>query len=418
MAKKIIQDVLKKEKESKLPLQPLAKSKKIFFPKISLPKSKIIFFVLGVSLVIILGAIGLINFSSAIVRISPHQEFIDIDSPMGGFKAVRGGPNLLTFEIVQLEHEESQSAPATGVSNEGQRARGEIVVYNTSSVSQKLVSQTRFQTQDGKIFRIQEPIIVPANGSIEATVYADKPGPEYNISFTDFTIPGLKGTNRYEKIYGRSKTEITGGSMGIVSLVSEEDIRNIRNNLRQKIENYLREIASKQKPNNYLLYDGALKIDFYDDPANPQAGDVIPRTDLGEPEVGPRGGDKTFVFKEKGKATGFLIKKDNLSNFLAGKYIQEKNAAKIVNLEDLTFNLLSRNPNDTEIGFSLNGRANFVWDIDTDSLIKDLMEAKAGDYDSVFKRYPRIEKAEIIFKPFWWHFIPKNKSRMNIEIVL
>jgi len=399
MAKKIIiKDILIKQKEDKLPSKP-APVKEIKSKKSLILGGLIIIAILG------LGMLSLINFSSAIIRISPHQESINIDSPIGGFKAVKGGSDL-AFEIMQFEHEDTQTVQATGISNEGQKARGEIVIYNDSSVSQKLVSQTRFQTSDGKIYRIQEPIIAPANGSVEATVYADKPGPEYNIGFADFTIPGLKGTNRYEKIYGRSKTEIKGGSMGIVFFVSNEDIKNIRNNLKQKIENYLREIASKQKPADYLLYQEALKIDFYDDLTNPQAGDII------------NSSDKTFTFKEKAKATGFLIKKDALSKFLAEKYIQEKNSVNAVNLEALAFNLLFSNSENTEINFNLKGQVDFVWDIDTDTLIKDLMDAKSRDYDSVFSRYQRIEKAEIIFKPFWWNFMPKNKSRIHIELVI
>lgn len=393
MAKKIIQDILIKEKETKLPSR-LAPPKKV--------KPKIFLILGGLITVAILSTIVLINFSSATVRISPYQEFINIDSQ---FKAIRGGSDL-SFEIIQFEHEESQSASATGISNEGQKARGEIVVYNTSSVSQKLINQTRFQTLDAKIYKTQESIIVPANGSVETTIYADEPGPEYNISLTDFTLPGLKNTSRYEKIYARSKTEMKGGSMGTVFFVSEEDIKNTKNNLRQRIENYLRETASKQKPADYLLYQEALKIDFYDDPANP-----IPRTVLGDQ-------DKTFVFKEKGRATGFLIKKDVLSKFLVKKYIQENDNLRVVNLEALVFNLLSRNSEDTEINFSLRGQANFVWGTDTDSLIKDLINTEDKDYDSVFNRYPRIENAEIIFKPFWWHFMPKNKSKINIEIVI
>lgn len=394
MAKKIIKDILVKEKKDKLPSRPISSQLK---PP---PKIKpLIFLILGLAIVAILGTIGLVNFSSATVKISPYQEFINIDFQ---FRAVRGGGEL-AFEIMQFEHEDIQAVQATGISAEGRKARGEIVVYNTSSVSQKLISQTRFQAPDGKIYRIQESIVVPSNGSVETTVYADKPGPEYNIGLADFTIPGLKGSPRYEKVYGRSKTEMSGGSMGTVLFVSEDDINNTRENLKKKIEDYLKEIIFKQKPGDYLLYEKAIKMDFYDDPTNPQTGDII--------------SDKTFVFKEKGKLTGFLIKKDDLSTALADKYIpQEKNNAKAVDLEGLEFDLLSKNSGDTEINFNLKGRLNFVWNIDTDSLIKELMNEK--DYNSVFNRYPRIKKAEIIFKPFWWRFMPRKESRIHIEVVL
>lgn len=395
MAKKIIKDILINPVRSK-PRRDVGTAESLIRASNGVKKKRGIIkwlsIIFAIIIAIVLGKIILINFSSATIKISPHQEFINIDSQ---FKTA--------FEIMQFEYEDTQTYQATGTSSEGQKAKGEIVVYNNSSSPQKLINQTRFQTLDGKIYKIQEPIIVPSNGSVETTVYADKPGPEYNIGLSDFTIPGLKSSPRYEKVYGRSKTEMSGGSAGTVLFVSEDDINDARENLKKKIEDYLKEIISKQKPGDYLLYKKAIKMDFYDDPANPQTGDIV--------------SDKTFVFKEKGKLTGFLIKKDDLSMVLVNKYIpKEKNNAEAVNLEDLEFELLLRNSSDTEIVFSLRGRLNFVWNIDADSLIKELMNEK--NYNSVFNKYPRIERAEIIFKPFWWRFMPRNESRINVEVVL
>jgi hypothetical protein len=399
MPKRIIQDIIIKKspikKEPPRPPSPIARKR-------ILPR--IIFGLCIIAAVIVLGKTALSNFSSATIRITPNQEFINIDSQP---KANRGaGASNLVFEIMQIEHEESQASTATGISKEGQKARGQIVLYNTTSIAQKLVSQTRFEAPDGKIFRIQEPVNVPGNGFIEAVVYADKPGPEYNTGLADFTIPGLKGTPKYEKIYGRSKTEMAGGATGTISVVSEDDINNVRNALKQKIENYLTENISKQIPDGYLFYHGALKIDFSDDASNPKAGD----------SAGQSTG--AFTFKEKGGATGFLLKKDDLSKVLAANYIQgQGDNINLINSDKLEFTLLSINSDNTEITFSLKGRGHFARNIDTDSLIKVLMDVKDKNYTAVFGDYPNIEKAEIIFKPSWWRYVPKNQNRIHLEII-
>jgi len=391
--KKEVREVVKKE-------PPRPRTRKRILPKI-------IFWLCFIVAVIVLGKTSLSNFSSATIRITPNQGFINIDSQL---KADRGtGAGNLAFEIMQIEQEESQVLTATGISKEGRKAKGQIIIYNTTPSDQKLVSQTRFEAPDGKIFRIQESVNVPGNGSLEATVYADKPGPEYNSGLVDFTIPGFKGTPKYEKIYGRSKTEMAGGATGTIPVVSEDDIddiNNARNALKQKIENYLTENISKQIPNDYLFYPGALKIDFSDSADNPRVDASV---------ASPAG---QFTFKEKGKATGFLFKKDDLAKVLALNYIQgQEDNINLINPDKLEFILLSRNVDDTEITFNLKGRGHFAWNIDTDSLIKALLDVKDKNYTAVFGNYPNIEKAEIIFKPSWWRSLPKKQNRIHLEII-
>ncbi len=78
--------------------------------------------------------------------------------------------------------------------------------------------RTRFLALDGKIFRLTKGITVPGAkivegkiipSSIEAAVIADQPGEAYNIGpVSRFSIPGLKGTPKYEAFYAESKADI------------------------------------------------------------------------------------------------------------------------------------------------------------------------------------------------------------------
>ncbi len=96
---------------------------------------------------------------------------------------------------------------------------GNIDIYNAySTAAQKLVAQTRFETKDGKVFRIQNPIIIPGakmSGSnltpsfIKVEVISDAVGEEYQIGPSFFTIPGFNGTAKFAGFYAKSTEMMT-----------------------------------------------------------------------------------------------------------------------------------------------------------------------------------------------------------------
>ena len=68
---------------------------------------------------------------------------------------------------------------------------GKITVINKYSKPQALVERTRFVTPDGKLYRLDRRITIPAGGRVVTSVTADQAGPSYAIAPTSFTIPGL-----------------------------------------------------------------------------------------------------------------------------------------------------------------------------------------------------------------------------------
>lgn len=396
MAKQIISDVKKAEKIEKPAVLPEIKAvsvgeKKIFRGKIFYWGAGIIVF-----LVVFLGASY--YFSHATVRITPKQELVNIDLNLEA-----------DFETMQMEYEQSQEIMATGSVDGGQKASGIIAIYNTyDSKSQKLVAQTRFESPDGKIYRIQEAVTIPANSSVEAKVYADKQGSEYNIGLVDFTIPGFKGMPSYQKIYGRSKTEMAGGFLGEAAIVTERDLEDARENLKPAVEKYLRENLMRQKPEGYILYADAIKVELFDDLAGPKVGSKVDSQ------------DKKVAFKVKGAATGYLFKKEELSKAVAMKYLNggEASVARADNIEELNFNFFDNAANGNKLSFNLKGAARVVWEMNKESLLNDLTSAGRSEYLAVFEKYPVIEEAEIVFRPFWWRVISSNPSRIYLEEIL
>ena len=402
MPRKIIKDIFLRDKTERPLVEELEMEKT--------KKSRFIFkLIISFLILILLGAFGYValnRVSTASINISPYKETLVIDSRLRA--RANTTADGLPFEIAQLSAEESGLVTATGISSGGQKASGKITVYNNyGNAPQKLIANTRFQTSDGKVYRIRGAISVPGMGVLEATVYADQAGEEYNIGPADFTLPGLKGGPRFEKVFAKSKSAMSGGSSGNARVVKKEDIDSARTAVNEKLKNRLTEMFSKQKPEGYVLFANAVKIEYAENPDNPKVGDSSSRS---------------MAFKTKGSATGYLFKKDALAKALAEdnsgdlKKAPKNDPIMVENIESLDFNLISTDAKNKEITVRLKGNANFVWVVDAAKLLEEIINYKGKDYTSVFQNYPSIEKAAIVQSPKWWPRFPKDKSKIKINI--
>ena len=405
MPKKIMKDVFLRERRDSAPLAEELENKKSETSRLVF---KIIISLFIFAIVVAFFYIILNKISSTVVNVYPFRETIQIDSKLRAYTdpAITG----LSFETMQLSADDSVQVSPTGISSGGQKANGKIIIYNNySNAPQRLIANTRFETKDGKIFRIKEAVVVPGMGMKEVMVYADQTGETYNIEPYDFTIPGLKGGQRFEKVFAKSKTAMMGGSSGNAMTVKKEDIERARTSVQEKIRSRLLSMLSKQKPEGYLLFDKAIKIEYAEVSENPKVG---------------QSSDHPMVFNSKGVATGYLFKKEALSRALAdnnaGKFTARSPKNDIVsaeNIEALDFDLVSANFQNKEVVIIVKGKADFVWEIDTVKLLKDISSYKGKDYNSVFQNYPVIEKANIAQSPSWWKVMPKDSSKIKLNIV-
>lgn len=404
MPKKTIRDIFLKEKKAR----PLKEELGISDKRGGSRFSKAIIFICFLALMIAFGFVALSRLSMAEISITPHNEKINIDTKI---LAKRDAQDGLPFEIMRLEAEDSKIAIATGISVSSQKASGKITIYNNYGTSpQKLITNTRFESPDGKIYRIKDAVTVPGNGHIDATVYADKPGPGYNIVGGDFTIPGFKGGPRYSKIYAKSKEGMSGGSNGNSRIFKKEDVEGLRNEIKDNLKKQLVSSFSSKKPDGYLLLGNAIKIEYIEDSSSPKAGNDAKS-------------DSSAV-KIKGIGTGILVKRSDLEKDLIKVSAKNLNRPldnpnlRIDNAESLVMDLISINDDSTQAVLRVNGEANFVWGFDKSKIASDLRVYEGKDYKEFFRRYPDIEKAETMFIPFWWRKMPSNSDRIKIKEVI
>jgi hypothetical protein len=351
-------------------------------------------------------------FSGTVVKVTPLEESVTVS---GTFYAQKNaGEGALPFKLIVLEDSLSGEAATSEEKEVERKASGRIVVYNTySSKSQKLIKRTRFETPDGKIYRINKSIIVPGTtvkngkivpGSVETEVFADIPGEEYNIGLTDFTIPGFKGDLRFDKFYARSKTPMEDGFSGTVKVASPEDITKTEKELSNSLKETLLQQARSNTPEDFILYDDAVFFSFGND------NNLTYST------------KDTVDVLEKGTLYGILFNKSELSKYIAVNTVADYDGSDVVaqGLENLKFKVRDRekfNPaEDTSISFTAPGQVTIVWKIDKTKISRDLAGTNKADFLNIInKNYPNIQHAKATIRPFWEKIFPKNSDEITIK---
>lgn len=371
-----------------------------------------IWLVAGAAVLILLVAAAFV-FSGATVTIEPRQKNITVDIEAVATATGGVGINGLAYETIAVGGAKTVYLQATGESKVEKKASGTIVVYNNySSAPQRLIKNTRFETSAGLIYRIEKSIVVPGTrvengkttpGSVEAVVFADLPGPNYNTGLTDFTVPGFKGTPRYEGFYARSKTTMTGGFVGNVPTAPEDKMNEAYASAESGLKQELAQKISGQKPDTFIWYPPALLFESVRQTPMAAAGSMI-------------------ALSVNATSTAVIFSKSILSRYVAEHSMTDydKEPVLIDKLGDLVF--IPRFSSDTNAGdpipFSLKGNGTVVWQFDSDKLKSDLAAKSKKEFKSVIANYRGIAGASLIIRPFWKNQFPDNPNKIKINIVL
>lgn len=371
---------------------------------------------LWVSLAVFIIALGFglsALFVSAEVSVTPKIKTIPINAPLTASKDRPSGE--FGYQVVSVSASLEKTVPAGASQKVDKKASGTIVIYNNASDEpQKLIANTRFETTDGKVFRISAPVSIPGRktengkkvpGSVEAVVTADQPGESYNINLTDFTIPGLKGDPRYTTLYARSKTVMSGGFSGEMKVVEASLEKSTQAELETALKVKLKNDIISQIPVDFILFADGVSYDI-------QA-------------ISQKNTDKTdeASLELKGSAHAVIFDKALLSKAIVDLYKDLVNTAgqtlSVTNLSNLTFILSAHNKISqtmtTPITFTLTGDATFEWLFDESMLKNDLLGIKKTDMSSLLQaKYPSIESAKVKIRPVWKRSFPVDPTEVII----
>ncbi len=319
----------------------------------------------------------------------------------------------LGFQAIPLIREGEKVVVADGQKQSDTKASGTIVIYNNwSTRSQRLITNTRFQTPTGLIYRIRSSLIVPGKttiagksvpGSIEAVVYADASGKEYNVGLTDFTVPGFKSdAARYEGFYARSKTSMTGGFSGIAKVVNETTLSAARVAIRSELQAKLIAEVRREMPVGYILFDKAFTVSFEDEPN----GDADPS-------------GKSVTVRERATFTGFILNREAFTKTIAAKTLERYDGSPVTikNLDTLLVAPVGAlgGAELSTLHFTLKGDAVILWKFDEIKFAEDLSGKPKAEISTVLSGYPGILSAEVELRPFWKSVFPADPKKIIIQ---
>ncbi len=297
-------------------------------------------------------------------------------------------------KAIETSNESSSSPLKTG---------GFIYIYNAySAAPQKLVAQTRFETKDGKIFRIQNPVIVPGAkmsdtkltpSSIKIEVVSDAAGKEYQIGPSYFTIPGFKESPKYAGFYAESTEPMT--PILNSSTAKSQEIEKTKENLKNELANELKnDTLNTFKDSDLKLINGASTVKIDDFKINSQT-------------ISMKITWQAIFFKEK----NFRALVDySVSN----KYPDLKN----FNFEDdITYPQATRSDfKKGEIFFTFELDKANAFAADVAEFKKELAGLDENGMRNVIANKNFINSATISLWPFWVKQAPNNPDKINITL--
>ncbi|MCA9352557.1 hypothetical protein KC901_00030 [Patescibacteria group bacterium] len=359
--------------------------------------------------VVVMGALMLIanHREKTTIDIRPHLEYVALDRVVRAERNPQEGE--LGFEIVALSDEVSLPVTASSERAVERYASGEVTVVNDySSEPQRLVVGTRFESASGKIFMLDDDVIVPGKtgeekGTLTVNVHAKDSGESYNIDSTDFTLPGFKEaglTEKYNRLYAFSQKPFDGGFVGTEPYIGDEESLAYEHKAQNMLLDRLSLRLEKEKTDKLLLIQKSIQVQYRD------AEFIIDESGT------------TGILTTKGTIFALAVGRDNLENFINQQTFPEHEAYMIAP-RDLQV-LLNGTSIDFEhqqaISVTVSGSPMFSWYVDESLVKKTLRGVHFSDLPYVFELMPSVDRAHTDVRPFWKNRVSSNINRIVVHV--
>lgn len=177
----------------------------------------------------------------------------------------RASPGGLTGTLVESLLSGSQKAVTTGKKEVGDKAQGEVILFNKTSQPKTFTAGTILKTTSGVVFALNSQATVASRsatlegityGKTKTNVTAQDFGTEGNIAAnTNFTIADFD-----QSLYSAyNEQSFSGGTKREVSVVSQDDRKKLQDNLTKELETKATEELKAKVPPNSKIEDTAIQ---------------------------------------------------------------------------------------------------------------------------------------------------------------
>ncbi|MBI4095034.1 MAG: hypothetical protein HY435_02480 [Candidatus Liptonbacteria bacterium] len=315
----------------------------------------------------------------------------------------------LPGEVFTTTRNSVQLFPASGKQNVSKKAVGTLTIYNEfSSAPQALVASTRFETPDGKLFRLDRAVTVPgakvqagtiAASEIEVSVTADKAGAEHNLGpVARLTIPGFAGSPKFGKFYGELKAATTGGFVGEKPVPTKGDIAAAKKKAEEVLTGALENNLLSGLPEPFTFPAGSREITF---------------TKMNVNEDTDAQGKFSVFAEAELRVIGF--RDSDLRSMLSALAGPDAEGKEFRDLE-FVYKEVTPDFNKGELRFGVSAEGTLVTALDTEKLARDFAGKGVHEIRRLLLGIPGLEGAHVSLWPSWARRAPGNADRITIVV--
>ncbi len=363
----------------------------------------------AVVLLLIVWVFGFMILPKATIAVRTDSEEINkrLDVTFDtGADSVDVSSGVIPSVVEQSEKVITQSVPATGQENRGNKATGEVdfsVSYQVCAPGSQpvVIPAGTGVSRNGLTYITRESVRLGRQGNRcemggSSDITAQAAGANYNVNKGDFTVAGNSSVS--------AEGSVSGGSDNIVKFVTQGDIDSLNQKLGAQADNggVQSELASKLEGRDLFV----VKDSF--------------NTGTPETNVTAKVGDQTDTVNGTQKITYSMVgaKKQDIETFIT-KSVDENidtSRQRVLNtgLDEATFKLQNQQNNSQQVQMSMNVTALAGPKLDDEKIKEQIAGKKTGEVRDMLKNYPGVTDVEVKLSPFWVTSVPKSASKITI----
>lgn len=371
-----------------------------------------------VVLVLVVGIFLFFKLPKADIAIWPKVDTLSFQQTIIAEKSVDSvnvAKAVIPAQYFETSKTVSQDFPSTGNATDAGRASGTITVYNKYNpvAPITLKSGTHFMSDSGKLFVSLQKVVIPAAkksgskiipSSVQVNVRAVEGGDSYNIAPSNFSVPGLKGSDYYYSIYATSAVAMTGGYTGKIKKVTDDDIQLAKDTLVKKATDDAEAELKGQVSSDYILLDNAISTSTTSASTQTKTGTVV----------------DNFTYQVTIKANCLAFKKADLDKF--GKdYIISKIPEGKTLLQDsfkINYSATTVDISGGKETLSVDFSSGVYENIDKNSMELSLIGKNVSQINETINSRlgENVSKIDVNLWPFWVTSSPNNQKAVKIQL--
>ncbi len=318
--------------------------------------------------------------------------------------------NVIAATTETADLDGSVSANTTGSKEVGDKAKGKVTIYNSSSRTRTIAAGTVITsgTSNKLAFTLDDSISVASSsgdifsgiksGTTQVTVTAQDIGTDYNLpSGTTFSISGDSS------LAAKNDSAFSGGTKKTVTVVSEKDRTMLLDKLKKSLEKRAMDVLGQKIQSDQTLFpffvDETVTKANYSKAAGDQASTVT------------LNGTVSF--------TGAAYKKDDLSQFATKLLASQYNDLDIAS-GSLKYDFSGTKQKDNaDITSTITVHAGLLPKLNTQQLAREITGKSLNEAENILDKKPQVNSSSITLSPnipLLPKILPRQERNIRINI--